>query len=402
MAHMLKPVYLKNSELPSENDERITNFELVQAVSLCVEDAVKCIQLDRDLWRIYLNNAPSRSKILLEGFDFKNQHITPYDSNPYSAGLESPKDQAIKVTICGVPLSVDDTAIYEMLSKLGVSQKSDLKYEKIRNPTNKKMTNVSNGNRFIYIDPPSRGPLPRFSYCAGLKCKIFHRGQDFEKPTLTCTNCWEAGHLSRNCTNEPKCAACKNSGHEPGAQCCPQYVSGNPKNVEVFNGDKSILSNFYPCQINVFGESFSSAEQAYQLTKAIRTGNLSAAEKIREAKTALDCKMIGKTVSESPQWRLEAKSVMEEIIDAKVSQLSEMKKLLSSSKPSVIFAHSVYDRYWGSGLDADKTLHTNPDAWPGRNVLGKIIKQCAEKCRARPRAWSQPRHQRKTRQNEID
>lgn len=44
MAHMLKPVYLKNSELPSENDERITNFELVQAVSLCVEDAVKCIQ----------------------------------------------------------------------------------------------------------------------------------------------------------------------------------------------------------------------------------------------------------------------------------------------------------------------------------------------------------------------
>lgn len=154
------------------------------------------------------------------------------------------------------------------------------------------MTNVLNGNRFIYIDPPSRGPLPRFSYCVGLKCKIFHRGQDFEKPTLTCTNCWEAGHLSRNCTTEPKCAACKNSGHEPGAQRYPQYVSGNPKifevfngvpgnpkNFEVFNGDKSILSNFYPCQINVFGESFSSAEQAYQLTKAIRTGNLIAAEK---------------------------------------------------------------------------------------------------------------------------
>uniref|UniRef100_K1PFU6 Complement C1q-like protein 3 n=1 Tax=Magallana gigas TaxID=29159 RepID=K1PFU6_MAGGI len=74
-----------------------------------------------------------------------------------------------------------------------------------------------------------------------------------------------------------------------------------------------------------------SAEQAYKLTKANRTRNLIAAEKIREAKTALDCKMIGKTVSESPQWRLEAESVMEEIIDAKVSQLSEMKKLLSSS-----------------------------------------------------------------------
>lgn len=95
--------------------------------------------------------------------------------------------------------------------------------------------------------------------------------------------------------------------------------------------------------------------------------------------------MIGKTVSEPPQWHLEDKSVieeMEEIIDAKVNQLSEMKKLLSSSKPSVISAHSVYDRYWGSGLDADKTLHTNHNAWLGRNVLGKNIKQCAEKCRA--------------------
>lgn len=51
---MLKPVYLKNNELLSESDdERITNFEMLQAVTSCVGDAVKCIQLDRDLWRIY-------------------------------------------------------------------------------------------------------------------------------------------------------------------------------------------------------------------------------------------------------------------------------------------------------------------------------------------------------------
>lgn len=139
------------------------------------------------------------------------------------------------------------------------------------------MTNVLKGNRFIYTDPPSRGLLPGFNYCEGMKCKIFHRGQDFEKATLTCTNCLEAGHLSGNCTNEPKCTAFKNSGHEPGAQCCPQCVSGHQKNVEVFNCDKSILSNFYSSQINEFGESLSSAEQAYNIIKAFRTGNLIAA-----------------------------------------------------------------------------------------------------------------------------
>lgn len=51
------------------------------------------------------------------------------------------------------------------------------------------------------------------------------------------------------------------------------------KNVEEFNGDKNNLSNFYPSQINVFGEFLSSAEQAYHLIKAFRIGNLIADEK---------------------------------------------------------------------------------------------------------------------------
>lgn len=47
--------------------------------------------------------------------------------------------------------------------------------------------------------------------------KNSHRGQDFEKPTLTRTNCYEAGHLSGNYTNKPNCTAFKNFWHEPGA-----------------------------------------------------------------------------------------------------------------------------------------------------------------------------------------
>lgn len=47
---------------------------------------------------------------------------------------------------------------------------------------------------------------------------------------------------------------------------------------------KASFCNFYPSKINAFDESFGSAEQAYQITKAF-TGNLIAAEK-RKAKTA--------------------------------------------------------------------------------------------------------------------
>ena len=402
MSQMLKPIYIKDSDFPKEDNERVTNFDLLEAVShrVCA-DAIKFIQLDRNLWRIYFNDKESRDSVLIEGFDFKSLHIDVYDTNPYSAGLENHNDKALKVTICGVPLSVDDSAILQMLEKLGARPKSELKYEKIRNPSNNKMTKVLNGNRFIYVEPLTSKALPRFSYCAGLKCKILHRGQDPEKPAIACTKCWENGHFARNCPNEKKCAACKSSGHEPGSEYCPKYVE-DPKNIIIIQGEKNVLSNFYACDLNVFGETFNSAEQAYQLTKAVRNGNLVAAEKIRDAKSAFQCKLIGKTVTSTPQWKTESDEVMEQILCAKVDQLKEMKDLLISSRPDTMFSHSVYDLYWGSGLDSMKTAHTDPDAWPGQNKFGKMIQRLADKLRkTKPRSVSLPRTM-KTRQQGIE
>lgn len=92
----------------------------------------------------------------------------------------------------------------------------------------------------------------------------------------------------------------KKPGHEPGSSVCAKFVA-DPKNVATVQGAKHVLSNFYPCDLKIFGENFKSAEQAYQLTKAIRTGNLVAADKIRDAKSALECKLIGNTVTNTPQ-----------------------------------------------------------------------------------------------------
>uniref|UniRef100_A0A8W8KE61 NADAR domain-containing protein n=1 Tax=Magallana gigas TaxID=29159 RepID=A0A8W8KE61_MAGGI len=207
------------------------------------------------LWRIYFTDKQSSDSILCEGFDFKNHHISVYDSNPYSAGLEHPSGESLKVTICGVPLSFDDSAILEMLSKLGA----------------------------------------------------------------------------------------------------------HPK------------------------------KQACQLTKAIRTGNLVAADKIRDAKSALEC---SNTVTNTPRWGNEADNVMEKILCAKIDQLKEMNDLLASSRPHTIFAHSVYDLYWGTGLDSEKPAHTAPDAWSGQNKFGKLLQ------RTKPRSVSMSRAV-KTRQQGI-
>eukprot|EP00105_Crassostrea_gigas_P041016 XP_019925164.1 PREDICTED: uncharacterized protein LOC109619476 [Crassostrea gigas] len=148
----------------------------------------------------------------------------------------------------------------------------------------------------------------------------------------------------------------------------------------------------------ILKKNFKSAEQACQLTKAIRTGNLVAADKIRDAKSALEC---SNTVTNTPRWGDEADNVMEKILCAKIDHLKEMNDLLASSRPHTIFAHSVYDLYWGTGLDSEKPAHTAPDAWPGQNKFGKLLQRLADKRRTKPRSVSMSRAV-KTRQQGID
>lgn len=106
--------------------------------------------------------------------------------------------------------------------------------------------------------------------------------------------------------------------------------------------------------------------------------------------TALECKQIGKALTNTPQWRDEADKVMDEILCAKIDQLKEMKDLLSTSKPNTLFAHSVYDLYWGTGLDTEQTKHTDPVSWPGQNMFGKLIQRLADKHRGN-RSTNKPR-----------
>lgn len=83
--------------------------------------------------------------------------------------------------------------------------------------------------------------------------------------------------------------------------------------LKLFDGKENVLSNFFPCELMVFGES-----------KAVRAGDLLAAERIRAAKSALECKQIGNSVLPSTSWHQDAPKVMEEIVIEKVKQISEM------------------------------------------------------------------------------
>ena len=201
----------------------------------------------------------------------------------------------------------------------------------IRNPVTKKMTGFLNGNRFIYVKPLSDGMfLPRTATCAGLRCSIYHQGQPSTKRTPRCTNCWEHTHYTNQCPNNKRCKGFKQEGHTPGAGECEFFTEPSHK-VIPFVGQDNCLSNFFPCDINVFGVMHKSAEHAFQYVKAMRSGDIPRATAIQAAKSALDAKKIGKLVTPSPSFTSNQIELMSEILNAKCNQVpvfAETLKLL--------------------------------------------------------------------------
>ena len=385
----IKPVYLKDNDISIANQKRITDFELMDCVNKCIGDSLHCLQLDRNLWRIYVKDMDSRRKLLTEGVTIQSVSVSVYDTNPYSSGAKDAKQQTLKLRICGLPLSVDDSAIHELLHKLDVKLTSKIMFEKIRHPVTNKMTSVLNGNRFMYIEPLGDGQsLPRVNTCAGLRCLLFHFGQPKNDRKLLCTQCWKTDHTRSRCTNDPCCKVCKEPGHKPGDKQCKYYEE--QKGITPFSGPSDILSNFYPCSIELFGVQHKSAEHAFQYTKAMRCGDLDAANNIKDAQDALSAKRLGDKIKPNEQWNSTKFKVMEEVVENKCVQISMFKEKLRSAKCSTTFVETTYSDEWGSGLDRTGTINTKREHWPGQNALGVIIGRVAKKVRKRKKSeqWS--------------
>jgi ribA/ribD-fused uncharacterized protein len=173
----------------------------------------------------------------------------------------------------------------------------------------------------------------------------------------------------------------------------------------MFQGKDNVLSNFFPCSLHAFGERFQSAEQAFQCSKAIQSGDLLAAEKIRTSESALEAKRIGDQVTPSTTWLSSKEKTMEEIIRHKADQVDQFRETLVKAKNSATFVEVTYDDFWGAGLNLIQTMHTKVNAWPGKNTLGLIIGRVAtdlkKRTKSKQRSESVPPPSANTRQRDI-
>lgn len=152
-----KPLYLKNNDLRSIGGKPFTDYDLIEPVKQVIGDDLLCVQLDRNLWRVYLKNTENRNKLPVQGIEISNISYQFYDTNPYTSGAKTTDQKTLKIRVCGLPLSVADTAVLEMLEKQGVKLVSKILYEKIRYPEIGRMTSILNGTRFMFVEPSTDG-----------------------------------------------------------------------------------------------------------------------------------------------------------------------------------------------------------------------------------------------------
>ena len=365
------PVFFKGNDVL--NYLTLTEFEVYTCVKSVVgdENILGCQRIG-GLWRLYLKTIENRVKLIASKLNIRGQLIGIYDENPFRAGLNSPDDKVIKITVKDYPLSKENDAIQSYLQTQGLTLTKAILYGQIRNPDTKELTSCYSGDRIIYVKPFHKD-LPRIVYIGNTRVRLFYTDQPKEQREMLCTNCFSTDHYKSRCSNKTVCKKCRFPDHMTGDAKCDAPRSEPYKKTTVFQGRNEALSNFYMCEINCHGITAKSSEHAYQYVKAIRRGNLDIAKMIKDAPTAYLAKQTAKRLPYNSSWKTEKLSVMKDILEHKCKQVPEFREALINSKSNKLVEATPGDYFWSSGLNKEDTLNTKSKYWFGQNKMGLLL-----------------------------
>ena len=122
----------------------------------------------------------------------------------------SPAPPVEKVLVYNFPYENNDAPVRKVLSDYG--EVKDISYQ-----TWVGLPGIHTGTRVVNMVRSSS--IPRSLVIAGVRCKIWHRGQP-----VICDACREAGHVSAKCPNKGRCFHCRQQGHM--ARDCPDRPVG--------------------------------------------------------------------------------------------------------------------------------------------------------------------------------
>ena len=215
-----KPVFVATKDIPPSSTPP-TGEELYCSLMKCVNtEHIAGIQRIGSLWRIYLTEHDDRVKVIVNGILLRGVTVPVHDVNPFTKARD---EMLTRVLIKDVPLSVGDDLIKATLEGMKYKVRGEITRQQLR--VGGQLTNCLNGDRVVYIVPPTQ-PLPRFLVIGNVfRARAFHTGQP-EKAnttTATCSKCLDNGHHASTCQNPVKCRTCKESGHF--SHSCPKTAN---------------------------------------------------------------------------------------------------------------------------------------------------------------------------------
>ena len=143
--------------------------------------------------------------------------------------------------------------------------------------------------------------------------------------------------------------------------------------VVIFASNKAIFSNLYGCKIDLDGQSFNSAEQYIQLSKAKLFNDKGSEGKIMSETDSYEQMKLGKAVRnfDKDTWHQKAKEILRKCNLAKYNQNAHLREALiktGSKKLGEATAHP----YFGIGHRIKAKEATDTDHWSGKNVMETI------------------------------
>jgi hypothetical protein len=134
----------------------------------------------------------------------------------------------------------------------------------------------------------------------------------------------------------------------------------------------SCLSQWYPVAFTVEQITYPSAEHFMMCAKARVFQDADAEERILQATTADEAKRLGRRVRgfDETEWSRHRESAVFLGNTAKFHQNPQLGDFLAGTGRRVLVEASPYDRIWGIGLRGSDPRATDPQAWPGLNLLG--------------------------------
>lgn len=248
-----------------------------------------------------------------------------------------------------MPLSVSHSVLDTYLKAHGIQTTCNIAYSKQRDE-NGKLTELKNGNRFIYANPFSK-PLPRQAVINSMSCLIFHKSQE----------------------ENNNCKVCNGNGHRFGPKC-PSYQ--DISDTIAFRTFKHLFSNMYPCPLTIEqqeGESihFNCLEQAYQYQKALDLEKFDARLNARHGGAAKKLANDHISKEESASWGNKLPT-MRALVKIKAKQVPEFANALCETGTAYL-AEANPDSFWASGLYPKETLSVKLSKFPDKNMLGIIL-----------------------------